>query len=66
MKSTNVFGDTKTSRYNRPPHDKKILDQRDKIATRRSGRIQQLLQEKKKLDEVRIYLFTYIHNKYTQ
>ena len=65
-KSTNVFGETKTSRYNRPPCDKKILDKRDKIATRRSSRIQQLLQEKKKLDEVRIYLFTYIHNKYTQ
>ena len=64
--STNVFGETKTSRYNRPPHDKKILDKRDKIATRCSSRIQQLLQEKKKLDEVRIYLLTYIHNKYTQ
>ena len=66
MKSTNVFGETKTLRYNQPPRDKKILDKRDKIATRCSSRIQQLLQEKKKLDEVRIYLFTYIHNKYTQ
>ena len=62
---TNVFGETKTSRYNQPPHDKKILDKRDKIATRRSSRIQQLLQEKKKLDQVRLYLFKYIHYKYT-
>ena len=53
---TNVFGETKTLRYNRPPHDKKILDKRDKIATRHSSRIQQLLQEKKKLDQVRLYL----------
>ena len=68
MKSTNVFGETKTSRYNRPPCDKKILDKRDKIVTRRSSRIQRLLQEKKKLDEVRIYLHIFIiniHNKYS-
>ena len=63
---TNVFGETKTSRYNRPPRDKKILDKRDKIATRHSSRIQQLLQEKKKLDEVSLYLLTYFHYKYAQ
>ena len=75
-KCTNVFWETKTSRYNRPPHDKKLLDQRDKIAMRHSSRIQQLLEEKKKLDEVRLYSFQNeylfkiyfimnIHNKYS-
>ena len=62
---TNVFGEPKSSRYNRPPRDKKLLDQRDKIATRHSSRIQQLLQEKKKLDQVRLYLLKDIHYKYS-
>ena len=48
----NCFGEAKTSRYNRPPHDKKILEKREKIATRQSHRIKQLLDEKIKLDEV--------------
>ena len=64
-KCTNVFGETKTSRYNRPPHDKELLDQRDKIATRFSSRIQQLLEEKKKLDEVRLYLLPNIQYEYS-
>lgn len=51
-KTTNSFGEAKTSRYNRPPRDKKVLEKREKIATRRSHRIKQLLEEKKKLDEV--------------
>ena len=55
-KLRNAFGEAKTSRYNRPPRDKKILDEREKIATRCSHRIKQLLDEKKKLDEVYIIL----------
>lgn len=48
----NAFGEAKTSRYNRPPRDKKCLEKREKIATRRSRRIKQILDEKNKLDEV--------------
>ena len=50
--ASNAYGQCKTSRYKRPPCDKKVLEQRKKIATRHSSRIKQLLDEKKKLDEV--------------
>ena len=56
-----MFGKVKISRYNRGPCDKKILDEREKIATRHSSRIKQLLEEKKKLDEVSKYLYINIH-----
>ena len=49
---SNAYGHCKTSRYNRPPCDKKVLEQHEKIATKRSSRIKQLLDEKKKLDDV--------------
>ena len=49
---SNAYGQCKTSRYNRPSHDKKVLEQCEKIATRCSNRIKQLLDEKKKLDDV--------------
>ena len=45
-KLRNTFGQAKNSRYNREPCDRKILDDREKIATRRSHRIKQLLEEK--------------------
>ena len=54
---SNAYGQCKTSRYNRPPHDKKVLEQHEKIATRHSSRIKQLLDEKNKLDEVSTNLF---------
>ena len=63
-KDVNKFGHCKTSRYNRPPRDKKVLDEREKIATRRSSRIKELMEEKKKLDAVRTYLFTKVSCKY--
>ena len=62
-KGKNVLREVKTSRYNRGPHDKTILDKREKIATRHSSRIKQLLEEKKKIDEVREYFFLNIHYK---
>ena len=55
---SNAYGQCKTSRYNRPPHDKKVLEQCEKIATRCSNRIKQLLDEKKKLHDVINNLFT--------
>ena len=58
---SNAFGQCKTSRYKRPPRDKKVLEQCEKIATRHSSRIKQLLDEKKKLDEVTYNYF----NKYS-
>ena len=35
----NAFGEPKTSRHNRPPHSKKILEKRELVATRKSKRI---------------------------
>ena len=54
MQSTvnNAFGQPKTSRYNRPPHSKKLLERREKIATRRSNRIQQMREDKEELEKV--------------
>ena len=49
---TNCFGEVKTSRYRRPPRQKKGLDEREKVATRRSHRIKQIMDDKKELDKV--------------
>ena len=48
----NAFGQPKTSRYNRPPRSKKLLEHREKIATRRSNRIQQMKEDKEELEKV--------------
>ena len=58
---TNAFGHPKTTRYNRPPRDKSVLDDREKIATRCSKRIQDITEDKKKLDSVRTYLRIFIY-----
>ena len=36
---TNAFGEAKTSRHNRPPRSKKLLEKREKIPTRKSKHI---------------------------
>ena len=36
---TNAFGEPKTSRHNRPPRSKRLLEKREKIATRKSKHI---------------------------
>ena len=38
----NAFGETKTSRHNRPPHCKKLLEKREHVATRKSKQISAL------------------------
>ena len=58
---TNAFDHPKTTRYNRPPRDKSVLDDREKIATRRSKRIQDIMEDKKKLDSVRNYIIHFIY-----
>ena len=32
----NAFGEPKTSRHNRPPRSKKLLEKRERVATRKS------------------------------
>ena len=54
----NAFGQPKTSRYNRPPCSKKLLERREKIATRQSNRIQQMKEDKEELGKV---LLLYLH-----
>ena len=49
---TNSFGKKKTSRYNRKPHKKSALTEREKAATRCSRCIKQIMKDKKELDEV--------------
>ena len=49
---TNSFGQKKTSRYNREPCKKSALMDREKVATRHSRRIKQIMKDKKDLDEV--------------
>ena len=44
---TNAFGEAKTSRHNRPPRSKKLLEKREKIPTRKSKRILQMHEAKK-------------------
>ena len=48
----NAFGQPKTSRYNRPPCSKKLLECREKISSRQSNRIQQMKEEKEELEKV--------------
>ena len=52
----NAFGQPKTSRYNRPPRSKKLLEHREKIATRHSNRIQQMREDKEELEKVLLLL----------
>ena len=59
--ATNAFGQSKTKRYNRGPRDKSQLEEREKIATRRSKRIKDMLDDKKKLDSVITHIFKFIH-----
>ena len=51
---TNAFGEAKTSRHNRPPRSKRLLEKREKIATHKSKRILQMHEAKKELDKVNI------------
>ena len=57
----NAFREVKTSRYNRPPRDKKKLDMREKIPTRRSCCIKEILKSKSEMEQVSfIWIFVYI------
>ena len=49
---TNAFGEAKTSRHNRPPRSKKLLEKREKIPTCKSKCILQMHEAKKQLDKV--------------
>ena len=51
---TNSFGQKKTRQYNREPHKKSALMDREKVATRRSWHIKQIMKDKKDLDEVHL------------
>ena len=51
---TNAFGEPKTTRHNRPPRTKKLLEKRERIATRKSKRILEIHATKKELDNVNI------------
>ena len=48
----NAFGEPKTSRHNRPPRSKKILEKRERVATRKSKRISAMHKAKKVCQEV--------------
>ena len=48
----NAFGHPKTSRHNRPPRSKKILEQRERVATRKSKRISAMSKAKRTAEEV--------------
>ena len=50
----NAFGEPKTSRHNRPPRPNKLLEKREKIATRKSKHILEMHAAKKELDKVNI------------
>ena len=52
LRQTNAFGEAKTSRHNRPPRSKKLLEKREKIPTRKSKCILQIHEAKKQLDKV--------------
>ena len=61
---SNSFGQKKTSRYNREPRKKSALMEREKVATRWSQHIKQIMKDKKELDEVNwvIYYLVQIFN----
>ena len=61
LRQTNAFGEAKTSRHNRPPRSKKLLEKREKIATCKSKHILQMHEAKKQLDKVA----SNIHYKYS-
>ena len=48
----NAFGEPKTSRHNRPPRSKKILEKQERVATRKSKRISAMHKAKKIAEEV--------------
>ena len=48
----NCFEEAKTSHYNRPVREKKVLGDREKVVTCRSWHIQQMIEDKKELDKV--------------
>ena len=50
----NAFGQPKTSRHNRPACSKKILEQRERVATRKSKHISAMSKAKKNAEEVSI------------
>ena len=52
LRKTNAFGEPKTTRHSRPPRPKKLLEKREKIATRKSKRIIQMHAAKKEVDKV--------------
>ena len=52
LRRTNAFGEPKTTRHNRPPRPKKLLEKREKIATHKSIRILQMHAAKKELVKV--------------
>ena len=54
--NVNSFGETKTSQYRRPPGEKKLLDEREKIPTRRSRRIKEIITAKSQVEKVSISL----------
>ena len=59
---SNAFGEAKTSRHNRPPRSKRLLEKREKIAKRKSKCILEMHEAKKELDKVNIN----IQKKYAQ
>ena len=52
LRRTNAFLEPKTTRHNRPPRPKKLLEKREKIATRKSKHILEMHAAKKELDKV--------------
>ena len=54
LRRRNAFGEAKTSRHNRPPRPNKLLEKREKIATRKSKCILEMHAAKKELDKVNI------------
>ena len=47
LRRRNAFGEPKTSRHNRPPRPKKLLEKREKIAMHKSKRILEMHAAKK-------------------
>ena len=54
LRRTNAFGEPKTTRHNRPPRPKKLLQKRERIATCKSKCILEMHATKKELDKVNI------------
>ena len=58
--SVNAFREVKTSQYDRPLQDKKILEKREKIATRHSRRLKDIITTKEKLLKVVVMYIIYL------